>query len=119
MNNESSNISPVKDMFNENGFDLQLPTLVEGCDTQGKNFIEKTTLSYISHQGSSFWLNNLVTLEKELKLTIDLPPNLANEKDLKLVIKGKVIFIESPKDAAGKKRVSLKFGSKYIIKPDE
>ncbi len=40
----------------EKGFNLSLPTRVEGHDTEGNFFDEKTSLSYISHQGSSFWL---------------------------------------------------------------
>lgn len=99
----------------EQGFNLSLPTLVEGQQQSGKTFKEKTVLSYISHHGSSFWLENPVALGSELKLIIDLPPKLADNKDLKLIIKGKVIFVEALKGKNSKQRVSVKFSNKYII----
>jgi hypothetical protein len=101
--------------INETGFNLPLPTLVQGIDASGKNFQEKTVLSYISNSGSSFWLNTKVTSGSELRLTVDLPSKLSDDKDLKLVIKGEVIFLESPKKENPKLRVSLKFNNKYII----
>jgi len=104
---------------NEKGFNLPLKTCIEGKDVSGKEFKENTVLSYISHNGSSFWMNTPVSLESELKLIVDLPPKLGDEKDLKLVIKGKVIFIESVKKQDSKKRVSVKFGSKYIIEQNK
>jgi len=104
---------------NEKGFNLPLYTLVEGTDVFGKGFNEKTTLSYISHNGSSFWLTNSVPVGSELKIIIDLPPNLTKEKTLKLIIKGKVVFIEAPKVKNSRHRVSIRFENKYIIRADE
>ncbi len=101
--------------INEAGFNLPLPTLVEGIDASGNKFQEKTVLSYISNSGSSFWLKTEVSSGIELRLTVDLPSKLSNDKELKLVIKGEVIFLESPKKENSKLRVSLKFNSKYII----
>jgi hypothetical protein len=115
MSYESSNDFNINTAIKEQGFNLSLPTLVEGQDESGKAFKEKTVLSYISHHGSSFWLTNPVALGSELKLIIDLPPKLADRKDLKLIIKGKVIFVEVIKGKNSKQRVSLKFSSKYII----
>jgi hypothetical protein len=115
MSYESSENFNVNTALKEQGFNLSLPTLVEGQEESGKAFKEKTVLSYISHHGSSFWLTNPVALGSELKLIIDLPPKLADRKDLKLVIKGKVIFVEVLKGKSSKQRVSLKFSSKYII----
>ncbi|NOR11935.1 MAG: PilZ domain-containing protein [Candidatus Aminicenantes bacterium] len=115
MSYESSDNFNVNTALKEQGFNLSLPTLIEGQEESGKDFKEKTVLSYISHHGSSFWLTNPVALGSELKLIIDLPPKLADRKDLKLVIKGKVIFVEVLKGKSSKQRVSLKFSSKYII----
>ena len=56
-----------------------------------------------------------LTSAGELRLTVDLPTSLAEDKDLKLIIKGKVIFLEAPKNQNGRHRVSLKFENKYII----
>lgn len=105
----------VNTALKEQGFNLSLPTLVEGREESGKTFKEKTILSYISHHGSSFWLTNPVALGSELKLIIELPPKLSDNKDLKLIIKGKVIFVESLKGKNSKQRVSVKFSNKYII----
>jgi len=98
------------------GFKLPLPALVEGKDLRGKLFREKTTLSYISYQGSSFWLMNSVSVGSELKLIIDLPQNLSEDKNLQLIIKGKIAFVEATNAKSAKERISLQFDSKFIIK---
>lgn len=103
----------------EKGFNLSLPARIEGQDLEGNFFNEKTSLSYISHQGSSFWLSTLTAIGHDLKLIIDLPPKLTQEKDLKLIIKGKVIFVEAATDQIPKQRVSIKFENKYIIQNDK
>jgi len=101
------------------GFSIPLKTQIQGKDTQGKDFDEKTALTYISHNGSSFWMANSVAEGSELKLIIDLPPKLSDGKNLKLIIKGRVVFVEAPKNEDPKHRVSLKFDNKYIIQEDE
>jgi len=101
------------------GFNLPLPTIVEGKDIFGKTFQEQTVLSYISHYGSSFWLTAPVSLDQELKLIINLPPKLAPDKNLNLIIKGRTIFIEASKGKDQQQRVSLKFQTKYIIEAEE
>ena len=100
------------------GFKLPLPAQVEGKDLKGQSFREKTTLSYISYQGSSFWLMNSVSVGSELRLIIDLPSNLSEEKNLQLIIKGRVAFVEVTNGKDAKERISLQFESKYIIKED-
>jgi hypothetical protein len=105
--------------YGEQGFSIPLQTVVEGKNSSGSEFNEKTVLNYISHNGSSFWMANSVPVGSELKLVIDLPPKLSEEKNLKLIVKGRVVFIEAPKDQDLRHRVSLKFENKYIIKDDE
>jgi len=105
----------LDETFQEQGFDMPLPTLVEGMDAEGSRFTEKTILSYISQNGSSFWLTTTVNMGDELRLTVDLPSQLADDKDLKLIIKGTIIFLEAPKNQNSRQRVSLKFENKYII----
>jgi hypothetical protein len=102
----------------EKGFKLPLKTVVIGSDKSGQAFQEETSLSYISHNGSSFILKTPVSLGNELKLVIDLPPDLSKNEDLKLIIKGKIVFLEAPKDQNSHQRVSLNFENKYVIKPD-
>jgi len=99
-------------------FNLPLQTVVEGRNAGGKAFQEKTVLFYISHLGASFNLFNSMVLGSKLKLIIDLPPSLADDKDLKLVINGKVALVEANHSHPSKQRVSLRFENKYFIKTD-
>ncbi len=110
----SSGKSEGKDQI----FNLPLPTLVEGRDASGKAFREKTVLFYISHHGASFNLAKPPTLGSKLKLIIDLPASLSEDKNLKLVINGKVALIEANNSHPIKQRVSLRFESKYVIKDE-
>ena len=103
----------------ERGFNLPLSTRVDGHDNEGNFFSEHTSISYISHYGASFWMNNPTALDSELRLIIDLPPKLSEDQDLKLIIKGRVIFLESAPDQNPKQRVTLKFENKYIIKNED
>jgi hypothetical protein len=110
----------IRDLgYGEKGFSIPLNTQIQGKDPEGNEFNEKTVLSYISHSGSSFWMANAVVEGSQLKLIIDLPPKLSDEKNLKLIIKGRVVFVEAPKNEDPRHRVSLKFENKYIIKDDE
>lgn len=101
------------------GFHLPLPMEVEGKDAFGNNFKEKTSLTYISHYGSSFFLKTPVILGEILRLSIDLPPKLTDDQPLKLILRGEVIFIENTREGKGGKRISTKFRSKYIIAPEK
>lgn len=102
----------------EHGFTFPLPTIVEGMDIAGTAFREETTLSFISHQRSTFPLKSGVTLGTRIKLVIDLPKKLAEDKNLKLALKGKVVSIEMGSRQTTKKNITVKFESKYIIAPD-
>lgn len=103
----------------EQGFKLPLATTVEGQDAQGRRFREDTKLSYISHQGASFLLKSSMTIGAKVKLIIDLPPRLSEDKDLKLAIHGKVVFVEAGDHGEGRLKISVRLESKYIIKPEE
>ena len=102
----------------EHGFTFPLPTMVEGMDIGGTTFREETTLSYISHQRSTFPLKSGVTLGTRLKLIIDLPKKLSEDQSLKLAIKGRVVAIELEERQNVKKKISVKFESRYIITPE-
>ncbi|MBD3415444.1 MAG: PilZ domain-containing protein [Candidatus Aminicenantes bacterium] len=115
MTKRSIKARTTDNFLKEKGFKLPLPTIVEGIDKSGKKFTEKTVLQYISPSGSSFWLNTLVSNGSELRLTIDLPPKLKENRDLKMIIKGKTIFVEEAVDESSKSRVSVHFENKYII----
>jgi hypothetical protein len=100
-------------------FNLPLPTLVSGQDAAGRVFQERTVLFYISDHGASFNLSNLVALGARLKLNIDLPQTLAENKNLKLVVNGRVALIEASESSPTRQRVSLRFESRYFIQSDE
>ena len=115
---KSSLSPPPKSEKKEQIFNLPLPTVVEGRDATGRSFQEKTVLFYISHNGASFNLANPITLGSRLKLIIDLPPSLAEDQNLKLVVNGRVALVEAHHSPASRNRVSLRFENKYFIKAD-
>lgn len=102
----------------ERGFIFPLPTQVDGVNARGQDFSEGTILTYINHQGSSFYLKNPVHIGTRLRLIVDLPEKLSEDKNLKLVIKGKVMLIEALRERGPGQKVTVHFDSKYIIKPD-
>ena len=102
----------------ERGFTFPLPMQVEGVNARGQDFSEGTILTYINHQGSSFYLKNPVHIGTRLRLVIDLPEKLSEDKNLKLVIKGKVGLIEALREHGPGQRITVHFDSKYIINPD-
>jgi len=97
-------------------FNLPLPTLVEGETPDGQSFQEKTVLNYISHQGAVFQLKSPVTIGTRLRLAIDLPRALAEDKNLKLIIRGQVILVERLVNRKNRQRVTMRFENKYFIK---
>jgi hypothetical protein len=115
MTKRTNKARTTDDFLKEKGFKLPLSTTVEGIDKAGNQFSEKTILSYISPSGSSFWLDTPVANGADLRLLIDLPAKLKENKDLKMIIKGKVIFVENAVEQNSKSRISLRFDNKYII----
>jgi len=115
---KSSLSPPQKSERKEQIFNLPLPTVVEGRDATGRSFQEKTVLFYISHNGASFNLANPIILGSRLKLIIDLPPSLADDQNLKLVVNGRVALVEAHHSPSSRNRVSLRFENKYFIKAD-
>jgi len=101
------------------GFTFPLPTTVQGVNARGREFNEDTVLSYISHELSSFILKNPVQVGARLRLEVDLPEKLSLEdKDLKLVLKGRVDKVEIQRDRAASQKITLKLDGKYIIKAE-
>lgn len=101
------------------GFTFPLPTQVEGMNAKGRDFSEETILTFISHEGSSFCLKNPIQVGSRLKMIVDLPEGLADNVPLKLVIRGRVAKIEALPGGNPAQRVTIKFDSKYIIKPED
>ena len=118
MLSKSSLFQPDRSERKDQIFNLPLPTLVEGRDALGKFFQEKTVLYYISHHGASFNLARPIALGGKLKLIIDLPPSLAEKTNLKLVINGKAALVETNNSQPAKRRVSVRFENRYLIKSD-
>jgi len=103
----------------ERGFNFPLPTLVEGQNARGQEFREETVLSYINHVGSTFYLKNPVNIGTRLRLVIDLPEKLSQDKSLKLVIRGRVGRVESLRESCPGQKVLIHFDSKYVIKAED
>jgi len=99
-------------------FNLPLDTVVEGRDAEGHSFKEKTSLFYISHQGAAFSLTRPIRLGAKLRLVVDLPPGLAEDKNLKLVIRGEVALVEELTTSPLRQRVSVRFENKYFIREE-
>jgi hypothetical protein len=102
----------------DSAFAFALPTVVEGLDSRGREFTEDTVLLQINHQGSSFHLKNPVAVGTRLRLVVDLPEKLSENKALKLMIKGRVVRIESLREGGTGQKITIKFDSKYVIKPE-
>ncbi len=115
MMNKASLEDPTGIKKIERGFRLPLLTWVEGQDTTGKAFREETILSYISNQGASFSLGSTVAVGAKLRLSIHLPPKLAGGDDLSLVLRGRVVFVETTDGENCRQKVSLKLESRYLI----
>lgn len=115
MPNTKSKTEDLSGAIREAGFKMPLPTEIEGADASGGDFREKTVLSYISHRGASFWITNHVAVGTELRLTVALPKKLATDKNLHLIIRGSVIFVETVDEEAERHRVSIRFKNQYII----
>jgi len=117
----SKSSPPPLDRHSRKGqvFNLPLPTLASGQDAAGRPFQERTVLFYISDSGASFNLRNVPAPGARLKLSIDLPASLAEDRNLKLVITGRVALIEEPEAHSDRQRVSLRFESRYIIQDEE
>jgi hypothetical protein len=52
-------------------------------------------------------------------LAIDLPPQLAEDRSLKLIINGRVALIEAPEAGSCQQRISLRFESRYVIQAED
>jgi hypothetical protein len=99
-------------------FTFPLSTLVAGINAKGQEFTEDTVLSFISHRGSSFYLKNSLDVGARLKLIIDLPEKLAEDKKLKLVLKGKVVMVDPLRERPAGQKVAVEFDAKYLIRPE-
>jgi len=115
MPNIKSHSEGLSGTIREAGFKMPLSTEIEGTDIDGKSFREHTVLSYISHNGASFRITNPVAEGTELRLSIQLPRKLADDRSLRLIIRGNVLFIETLNESDERHRVSLRFKNQYII----
>jgi hypothetical protein len=111
----STEHAPVRRHAEQRGFKLSLPLVVEGPDANGALFREETTLSYMSHVGALFPLRTPVCPGSRLKLAVALPPKLDEGKNLKLVIKGTIVFTEPGADDRAPTQVSMRLESRYIV----
>jgi hypothetical protein len=111
----STDNTPVRRHAEQRGFKLSLPLTVEGPDADGALFREETTLAYMSHVGALFPLKTPVAPGSRLKLAVALPPKLDEGKNMKLVIKGTIVFTEPGTDDGAPAQVSIRLESRYIV----
>jgi len=95
-------------------FSLYLPMTVSGVDAQGQEFREDSVLSSISSEQASFLLKTKVEFNSLLKLTIPLPPKLADGQPLALVLKGKVKAMQPVSGKQGS-QLLIQLDSRYFI----
>lgn len=111
----TTDTTPVRRHAEQRGFKLSLPLVVEGPDAEGALFREQTTLAYMSHMGALFPLRTPVSPGSRLKLAVALPPKLDEGKNLKLVIKGIVLFTEPGTEDGELAQISIRLESRYIV----
>jgi hypothetical protein len=111
----STDNTPVRHHAEQRGFKLSLPLTVEGPDADGTLFREETTLAYMSHVGALFPLKTAVSPGSRLKLAVALPPKLDEGKNLKLIIKGTIVFTEPGSEDGAPAQVSMRLESRYIV----
>lgn len=99
--------------------ELPLPVKIEGKLPDGKKFHEETTIENISAKGVYFSLDSGVIIGSRLNLVIDLPRELAGNKELKLCIGGLTVRLEEKEKKGKKQGVALRFQKKYKIIPSE
>lgn len=116
----SANPGPSRRRYEvERGFEIPLQMTVEGTDARGRKFCEETVLSYMSHKGASFPMRSPVSAGARLRLAISLPPRLAEDKPLKMIIHGQTILVESASEPGAPPRVSIRLESRYLIEPEK
>jgi len=109
---------PVRHRPPERGFKLSLPLTVEGPGPDGTFFHEETTLAFMSHQGALFPLKSPVALDSRLKLVVSIPPKLGEGRNLKLVVMGTIVDVDSNGGDGHARQVALRLESRYIIQAD-
>jgi hypothetical protein len=106
---------PLRHRPPERGFKLSLPMRVEGPDPEGAFFHEDTVIGFMSHQGAVFPLWSPVTLGSRLKLSVALPPKLAEGQNLTLVVKGTIVDIDQGEGDGRAPQVAIRLESRYVI----
>lgn len=99
----------------ERYFELAVPAIVSGIDAKGEEFEERTTISSISSQEASFWLNKKVTIGTRINMSLQIPKTLILESHLNLLISGEVIFVQSETNNKKKQSVIIRLDRSYKI----
>lgn len=98
---------------------LPLAVEVEGKLPKGKKFSEQTTIENISSSGAYFSLDAAITVGSKLNLIIEIPPELTDEKKIKLRLGGSAIRLKKSTSGQKKQDVALNFDEKYSFIEDE
>lgn len=100
-------------------FDLPLSTIIEGKLPRGKRFKEPTTLHNISSGGAYFCLDSGVYVGSKLNLIIDLPKELTEGKNIKLMLGGITVRLAEPDSREKKQGVAVRFSKDFKFIPEE
>jgi hypothetical protein len=102
----------------ERAFELSLPAVVTGMDSEQNKFREKTLLFSISSEEATLWLKSKVLPGSKLDVSLEIPKTLILENNLKLQLSGTVTITQVSSERNGKKQlISLRLDKKFKLLP--
>lgn len=102
---------------NEKIFNLALSAQINGVNSSGEEFEERSVLLKISSQEAYFYLKSKVKKGSRLNLTLYVPKTLILEKNLYLCLSGNVSYIKSNGDKEKDNLIQLDLDKIYKIQP--
>jgi c-di-GMP-binding flagellar brake protein YcgR len=100
-------------------FELPLPAVVEGKLPQGKKFREVSMLENISSGGAYISLDSGIVVGSKLNITIELPKELTEGKNIKLRVGGMAVRLEKPDKKGKSQGVAVRFSKDFRFVPDK
>jgi hypothetical protein len=101
----------------EKTFKLALSAQINGINSSGEEFEERSVLLKISAREAYFYLKSKVKEGSRLNLTLHIPKTLILEKNLYLCLSGNVSNIKSNGDKEKDQLIQLGLNKGYKIQP--
>ncbi len=98
-------------------FDLPLTAVVQGKLPAGKPFQETAKLTNISSGGAYFHLDSAVVVGSKVKLSIEIPKELAEGNKVRLEVAGLTIRLQKPEKRGKKQGVAVRFARGFKFLP--